>query len=450
MQARRAQGLCFNCDEKFSPGHKCKAKQFLLLLPGDHDSDISPGSDSDIDAPPPPPQPPSFLHSDSISSPLHFHLSDAAMSGPVSHRTLFLRGSIFEHSVTVLIDSGSSHNILQPRVAAFLTWRFLPSLPSMFSALNAITVRDRFPIPTVDELLDELHGATVFSKLDLRAGYHQIRLAPEDAHKTAFRTIDGHFEFLVMPFGLTNAPSTFQAVMNDVFRPLLRSCVLIFFDDILVYSKDWPSHLQHLRRVLQVLSDHCLFAKLSKCVFGVSSVNYLCHSISTAGLAAVLLSFRHYWLFLPSVCRISLLRSRVTTDASLTAVGTVLSQSLRSLLTQTVQTPAQHKWLSKLLGFDYEILYTPGKDNVVADALSRHSAECSLLLFAISIATPSVLSELRSFYSSHPADSHCCCTFGNTLPLGCVLMRLRGGFVWRQITHLRGNRVSLLFTFRVS
>ncbi|GJT99430.1 ty3-gypsy retrotransposon protein [Tanacetum coccineum] len=389
------------------------------------------------------------------------------------------------------------------------TWRFCVD----YRALNAVTIRDRFPIPTVDELLDELHGATIFSKIDLRAGYHQIRVSPDDIHKTAFRTIDGHYEFRVMPFGLSNVPSTFQSAMNDLFRSVLRKFVLVFFDDILVFSKTLEQHYAHLEFVFRTLKENQYHAKVTKCVFGTGSIPFLGHIISANGvdadpekisaiqawptpasfttLRAFLGLTGYYRRFVQKYAHIAspltdLLKKPtftwdqraaaafntlkdamtqlvtlalpnfnepfdITTDASGIAIGAVLSQkdrpisffskklcdrmqgnstyvrelyaiteaikkwrqyllgrrfrvftdhhSLKHLLTQTIQTPEQHKWLTKLLGYDFELHYKPGKENKVADALSRPEPATVL---ALSTPTATWLNDLRSYYQSNP------------------------------------------------
>ena len=151
--------------------------------------------------------------------------------------------------------------------------------------LNTLTIHGKFPIPIFDELVDELAGASWFSTLDLNSGFHQIRMKAGEEFKTAFQTHFGHFEFRVMSFGLCGAPASFQGAMNCTLKPLLRKCVLVFFDDILVYSHSFDQHLVHLREVLQLLSQDHWCVKLSKCSFAQRQISYLGHIISAEGIS---------------------------------------------------------------------------------------------------------------------------------------------------------------------
>lgn len=214
----------------------------------------------------------------------HIHL--LPNSGPVNARP-YHYPHFQKEAMAKLIAEMLEEGIIRPSTSPYSSpvlwdkkkygsWQFCVD----YRALNAITIKDRFPIPTINELLDELKGACYFSKIDLWSGYHQICLAPEDIPKTEFHTVDGHYELLVMPFGLTNAPSTFQAAMNDLLQPYLWKFVLVFFDDILIYSPTWSDHLFHVDQVLHLLLTHHFYAKFSKCSFGVSFVDYLGHIIS--------------------------------------------------------------------------------------------------------------------------------------------------------------------------
>eukprot|EP00253_Pinus_taeda_P007083 PITA_07083 len=203
------------------------------------------------------------------------------------YRYPFTQKNEIEKIIKELLEAG----VIRPRISPYSSpvvmvlkkygeWRMFPD----FMALNKLTVKDKFPILVVDDLLDELNVAQFFTKLDLRSGYHQIRMKEVDIPKTAFKTHEGHYEFLVMPFGLFNVPSTFQSLMNHILKPYLRKFVLVFFDDILIYSCTWAAHLQHVYLLLQLLRKHTLFVKMSKCSFGMIEVEYLGHSVGREGV----------------------------------------------------------------------------------------------------------------------------------------------------------------------
>src|SRR4030067_2895271 len=144
-----------------------------------------------------------------------------------------------------------------------------------YRQLNKVTVKNKYPLPRIDDLMDQLVGAKVFSKIDLRSGYHQIRVKAEDIPKTAFRTRYGYYEYSVIPFGVSNAPGVFMEYMNRIFHPYLDKFVVVFIDDILVYSKTDEEHMNHLRIVLQTLREKKLYAKMSKCEFWLQEVSFL-------------------------------------------------------------------------------------------------------------------------------------------------------------------------------
>ncbi|XP_055826375.1 uncharacterized protein LOC129894748 [Solanum dulcamara] len=250
-----------------------------------------------------------------------------------------------------------------------------------YRQLNKVTVKSKYPLPRIDDLFDQLQGATCFSKIDLRSGYHKLKVREYDILKTAFRTRYGHFEFLVMSFGLTNAPAAFMDLMNRVFKPYLDMFVIVFIDDILVYSKNEEEHAHHLRVVLQTLRYQVLYAKFSKYEFWLASVAFLGHIISGDGIQV-------------DAQKIEAVKSwpRPTSPIEVRSFLGLAGyyrrfvdgfSSISSPLTKLTQKKAKFQW-SEACEESFQKLKTKlttapvltlpdGKANVVADALSRLS-----------------------------------------------------------------------------
>nr|GEV15143.1 putative reverse transcriptase domain-containing protein [Tanacetum cinerariifolium] len=271
-----------------------------------------------------------------------------------------------------------------------------------YRELNKLTVKNRYPLPQIDDLFDQLQGSSIYSKMDLRSGYHQLRVREQDISKTAFRTRYGHYEFQVMPFGLTNTPAVFMDLMNRVYKPYLDKFVIVFIDDILIYSKDEKEHEEHLKTILELLKEEKLYAKFSKCEFWIPKVQFLGHVIDSRGIhvdPAKIESIKD-WASpkTPTEIRQFLGLAGYYRSAPILA----LPEGNKDFV---VYCDASHKGLGAVLmqreksDYDCDIRYHPRKEKVVTDALSRKEWDKPLrvkaLVMTISLNLPKQIPEAQ-------------------------------------------------------
>ncbi|KAL0554375.1 hypothetical protein IC582_008294 [Cucumis melo] len=256
-----------------------------------------------------------------------------------------------------------------------------------YRELNKVTVKNHYPLPRIDDLFDQLQGATVFSKIDLRSGYHQLRIRDSDILRTAFRSRYGYYEFIVMSFELTNAPAVFMDLMNRVFKDFLDTFVIVFIDDILIYTKTEAEHEEHLHQVLETLRANKLYAKFSKCEFWLKKVSFLGHVVFSEGVSVDPAKIETVTSW-PRPSTVSEIRSflgladyyrRFVEDFSCIACPLAHDASKKGLGCVLMQQ-GKRRWLELVKDYDCEILYHPGKANVVVDALSRKVAHSAALI----------------------------------------------------------------------
>ncbi|KAI3827213.1 hypothetical protein L1987_01285 [Smallanthus sonchifolius] len=367
-----------------------------------------------------------------------------------------------------LLDKGFIHPSVSPWGAPILFVKKKDGSMRMcvdYRELNKLTIKKRYPLPRINDLFDQLQGSSWISKIDLRSGYHHVKVREEDVPKTTFRTRYGLYEFVVMPFGVTNAPTVFMYLMNTVCRPMLDKSVIVFIDDILIYSRNEEEHAQHLREVLNILRKEKLYAKFSKCAFWLREVQFMGHVINAEGILvdpakveAVMkwsppknpsevrsfLGLAGYYIrFIHEFSKIATLLTKLTqknskyewnatqekafqimkerltqapvlqllegiedfvvySDASKLGLGCILMQRGKVIAYASRQLKTHeanyltHDLELAAVDYDCEILYHPGKANVVADALSRKEEHHPIWVKAFKLViTPDFMSQLR-------------------------------------------------------
>ncbi|PHU01203.1 hypothetical protein BC332_30990 [Capsicum chinense] len=440
FEQRRAQGLYYKCGDKYYVGLQCKQKHLNTMTALEDPKQLEGGVKQ-------------LLKKGQAIWAYLFTITAIGNEEKEDIPEVILQefSDVFAEPKTLPPSRSHDHYIPLKHDAS-------PVNIKSYRELNKMIIKDNLPIRLVEDLMDELHGSIIFSKIDLRAGYHHIRMGEIDIYKTGFVTHLGHYEFKVMPFGLTNAPATFQGLMNHVFRNQIRKFVLIFFDDILVYSSSLEEHSIHLREVFLLLRKEQLFAKLSKCFFGQPQVEYLGHVITGSGVTTdpKKVETMHDW---PKPTTLKALRGFLGLTGYYRSCGqveTLLKKwsfhhengpSKSEIPNGTKSnTTLQQKGLTKLMGMDYEVQYKKWTENRMANALSRRQEEEESELKAMSGVEPTWMLEVSASYE-HDLFAQQLITELITNPAGKLDYTLTQGIIRYKLNALKTSPFEALYGF---